>query len=273
MRISPTDAQANRELLLAATQRREAAARTNTIDRQVDGSQRTQRVFDAATVRTRAGSPASPPAGASEPAPRSDYAERVAAARPSFVPASPTIGADAARNAERIANGQRPERPGDTPPNPKKLNEATPGEPVSAKPIDAGSRGENAPFTEADVDAVRGAFGSAAGERRFNPNYDLDQDGSINADDLLAVLSLVGTDKPSPIGPPASDPPPVGDDQPFVPADLDAVKSAFGSSAGERRFNPNYDLNGDGAIDTTDLLQVLNHIHTDQTERAEREAA
>jgi uncharacterized protein YcbX len=115
-------------------------------------------------------------------------------------------------------------------------------------------------FTQADVDAVRSLFGAEAGDRRFNANYDLNEDGRIDATDLTTVLGLVGTGEPSPLGPPRDARGGAEASGPFTPADLDAVKASFGSSEGERRFNPNYDLNGDGVIDSSDLVKVLGMI-------------
>lgn len=119
---------------------------------------------------------------------------------------------------------------------------------------------EGRAFGQADVKAVQSLLGRTEGERAFNPSYDMDGDGTIGISDLLLVLSLYGegAEVPSSAGP--TPPPGSFDDQPYTRADVDALQGAFGSKTGERAFNPAYDFDGDGVIQTADLLSLLERV-------------
>ncbi|MBL0926142.1 MAG: hypothetical protein IBJ11_00630 [Phycisphaerales bacterium] len=93
---------------------------------------------------------------------------------------SPTVDRTPARNASISAVLNNPE-PQPVPPVP-------PEGPTSSRPGDSSGRSE-----QSDVDRLLSAFGSRAGEGKFDPRYDLDGDGAIGANDLSRLLELGGS--------------------------------------------------------------------------------
>lgn len=103
-------------------------------------------------------------------------------------------------------------------------------------------------YNDADRKALLAAWGSSPGEERFAAEFDLNNDGRINASDLAALL---GSFKPTESSPSSN-----GEDSP--PAlSLEGLRSAWGTQLGESGFDPNYDFNNDGIINSSDLAEYL----------------
>lgn len=124
------------------------------------------------------------------------------------------------------------------------------GEDAKKAELAAASSATPPAFTLKDVELLKGAFGSAAGDGRFNSAYDLDGNGVINTQDLVSLLGRIAPDEA-----PAPTPPPT-----FTQKDVELLKNAFGSAAGDDRFSSTYDLDGNGTINTLDLVKLLGRI-------------
>ncbi len=103
-------------------------------------------------------------------------------------------------------------------------------------------------FGQADLDALLQAWGTVSGQERFASEYDLDGDGSIGANDLAQLLGNFSAE--APFAEPVEDAPPTA-------ADVNNLLAAWGTSAGEERFNARFDLNGDGRVGAHDLAELL----------------
>ncbi len=124
-----------------------------------------------------------------------------------------------------------------------------------AQPASGGDR----VFTGKDVETLRGVWGTRAGEEGFDPAYDLDGDGRIGAADLAFVLGSIAAQAataasaaPTSDGTGEAD----GTAEPTAPT-LEAIRAAWGTSAGEEGFDAALDLDGDGKIGSADLAQHL----------------
>lgn len=151
-------------------------------------------------------------------------------------------------------------------PDVKKDEGVTPP-PEALKMINDEQGGSKLGFNDADVNAVQAALGSSVGERRYNSNYDFDGDGVVSGADLMVVVNNFGV-SPPPEAPPMEGAKPIRGDVPFTNDDVPAVKAAFGSTEGERHYNASYDLDGDGKIDGSDLIGVLNSLQPGEGAKA-----
>lgn len=115
---------------------------------------------------------------------------------------------------------------------------ATPDEPQVAETVQ---------FTQNDVDNLLKIFGAGAGDSEFISQYDLDGSGTIDLQDLNAMLAQIGT-------PPAAE---SGAPDGFTQDDIDLLLEAFGSQPGDDAYNEALDLDGDGVIGLQDLNTML----------------
>ncbi|TVQ30656.1 MAG: hypothetical protein EA376_12430 [Phycisphaeraceae bacterium] len=111
-------------------------------------------------------------------------------------------------------------------------------------------------FTESDRDALLAAWGARVGDERYNPEYDLTGDGMIGAADLAALLSRFSTEAPA--GPaPIDDAAPGSDAELTLEQMISELRSMWGARTGSERYDPRYDLDGDGVIGSGDLAALL----------------
>lgn len=126
---------------------------------------------------------------------------------------------------------------------------AAQGEDAKKAELAAASSAAPPAFTLKDVELLKGAFGSAAGDDRFNAAYDLDGNGAINTQDLVSLLGRIAPEE-APAATPAT----------FTQKDIEQLKNAFGAATGDDRFSAAYDLDGNGTINTLDLVKFLGRI-------------
>lgn len=112
--------------------------------------------------------------------------------------------------------------------------------------------------TTSDLEALVTIFGSKAGDENFDEAYDYDGDGAIGPNDLFALLSQLDV---NPGGGDSAEPTTTTG---YSQSDLDALRAAFGSRAGDEGFSEASDLNGDGKIDPDDLFEMLARMNTGQ---------
>lgn len=125
-------------------------------------------------------------------------------------------------------------------------NTTAPGEPQTAETVQ---------FTQADIDNLMKLFGSTAGDGNFMSQYDLDGSGTIDLQDLNAMLSQINTAEAS-----------GGEDaQAFTQEDLDLLLDSFGAQVGDDSYSEALDLDGDGIIGLPDLNLMLANFSQPET--------
>jgi Ca2+-binding EF-hand superfamily protein len=106
-------------------------------------------------------------------------------------------------------------------------------------------------FTQADVQNLMKLFGSTQGDGNFMSQYDLDGNGTINLQDLNAMLANIAAVEQGTVS--------------FTQQDLDLLLEAFGAQIGDELFNPALDLDGDGIIGLADLNLMLANFTQPET--------
>lgn len=104
---------------------------------------------------------------------------------------------------------------------------------------------ENTVYTLDDLQGLLLAFNSQDGDDNYNAEHDLNGDGSVGITDLLGMLRTLDTSAE------------LREVKGFTKADLDNVMERYGSTAGDDAYDQKYDLDGDGTIGMSDLLDVL----------------
>lgn len=94
------------------------------------------------------------------------------------------------------------------------------------------------------IEDLRAAFMATPGSETWNKRLDLNKDGVVNFGDMAALRERMELAKPAP-QPPVETEPTVED-----------VRDAFLSGAGDKQWNPNADLNGDGQVNFADLAAL-----------------
>jgi hypothetical protein len=126
----------------------------------------------------------------------------------------------------------------------------------SADTVDAGDGGP----IELSVAGLRDAWGTD------DPNYDLNGDGTVDALDMLALLARLGeqsTPEANNLFAQGNTPIAGGEsaeDGEQLPLSIEGLREAWGSD------DPRYDFNGDGTVDSLDLLAFLARMRGEQEE-------
>lgn len=120
--------------------------------------------------------------------------------------------------------------------------------PVTADPVGT------VKFTQDDIQNLLKLFGSSAGDDGFNAQFDLDGSGTIDLDDLDAMLVQMSQTKAA-ASPPQSQ---------FTQADIDLLLEAFGAQIGDDAYDESLDLDGDGMIGLDDLDTMLVNLSQPQ---------
>ncbi len=106
-------------------------------------------------------------------------------------------------------------------------------------------------FTQADIDSLLNLFGSTNADSDFNEQFDLDGNGTINLQDLNAMLAQISQVQPQGIEEPEPS---------FTQEDLDLLLESFGAQAGDENYSDALDLDGDGIIGLQDLNAMLANL-------------
>lgn len=106
-------------------------------------------------------------------------------------------------------------------------------------------------YGQSDLDAVKKAFGSKAGEERFDAAADIDGNGVVDFQDNTAIFTRWGS-APEGTTPGSTEPPAT-----FGQAHLDAVKKSFGAKQGDANYDAAADADGNGVIDFRDTTHIL----------------
>jgi len=108
-------------------------------------------------------------------------------------------------------------------------------------------------FTQDDIQTLLKLFGTSVGDDGFLAQFDLDGNGTIDLDDLNAMLIHISQGQDTVSTPPNQ----------FTQADIDLLMEAFGAQIGDEAYNEALDLDGDGIIGLNDLnLMLLNLSET-----------
>jgi Ca2+-binding EF-hand superfamily protein len=148
--------------------------------------------------------------------------------------AQPTYSLESARKAE-----------------PSKL---TSGAIAATRPADLstmnGPNGDSVQFTQTDLDNLSKLLGASKGDSQYQEQFDLDGNGTINLQDLNAMLAQIseGQQAASVDGPT------------FTQDDLDLLLEAFGAQTGDENYSEALDLDGDGLIGLQDLNTMLGSL-------------
>lgn len=106
-------------------------------------------------------------------------------------------------------------------------------------------------FTQADIDSLLKLFGSTNADADFNEQFDLDGNGTINLQDLNAMLAQISQVQPQGLEEPEPS---------FTQEDLDLLLESFGAQAGDENYSDALDLDGDGIIGLQDLNAMLANL-------------
>lgn len=111
-------------------------------------------------------------------------------------------------------------------------------------------------FTQSDIDTLLKLFGSSQGDGDYMSRFDLDNNGTIDLNDLNAMLSQIAQSQ-QPVEPesPTEEPP-----AQYTQEDLDLLHAAFGAQVGDENYSDALDLDGDGIIGLDDLNLMLTNL-------------
>lgn len=140
----------------------------------------------------------------------------------------PTYGAEAAKKAEL-----------------GKINSAVQTQNTTAAA--ESQTAESVQFTQSDIDNLMKLFGSTEGDGNFMSQYDLDGSGTIDLQDLNAMLAQINSVPEAEEAGPAA----------FTQEDLDLLLDAFGAQVGDDSYSEALDIDGDGMIGLADLNLML----------------
>ena len=112
---------------------------------------------------------------------------------------------------------------------------------------------KTAQFTQNDVDMLLKLFGSSAGDGNYMASLDLDQSGTIDLDDLNAMLTSMSQSlqPDQQIEAPSAQ---------YSQEDIDLLTDAFGAQVGDENYSEALDLDGDGIIGLDDLNLMLTNL-------------
>jgi len=102
-------------------------------------------------------------------------------------------------------------------------------------------------FTQDDIQTLLKLFGTSVGDDGFLAQFDLDGNGTIDLDDLDAMLNHIAQGQQAASTPQSQ----------FTQADIDLLLAAFGAQVGDEAYDEALDLNGDGIIGLDDLDMML----------------
>lgn len=100
-------------------------------------------------------------------------------------------------------------------------------------------------YTRSDMTSLFSQWGSAA----EGSEYDFNQDGVVDAEDLASLLARLGQAKPEKSQ---------ADESAYTRADIDGLYDAWNDGTDPSRgVEQRYDLDGDGRVNATDLAELL----------------
>ncbi|MFG0294026.1 MAG: hypothetical protein ACF8MJ_12850 [Phycisphaerales bacterium JB050] len=137
-----------------------------------------------------------------------------------------------------------------TAPDTKQTPAASESNPVQPDSTDQNTA-ESIQFTQNDIDNLLKMFGSSEGDGTFAEQYDLDGNGTIDLQDLNAMLARMSQIDASE----GSEPEPS-----FTQDDVDLLLESFGAQVGDENYSEALDLDGDGIIGLEDLNAMLANL-------------
>lgn len=115
------------------------------------------------------------------------------------------------------------------------------------------STGQTVQFTQNDIDMLLKVFGTSEGDDDYMAHLDLDNSGTIDLDDLNAMLTSMSQSlQPEQ---PAEEAP-----AQYTQEDIDLLTAAFGAQVGDENYSEALDLDGDGIIGLDDLNLMLTNL-------------
>lgn len=112
---------------------------------------------------------------------------------------------------------------------------------------------KTAQFTQSDVDMLLKLFGTLEGDGNYMARFDVDNSGTIDLDDLNAMLTNMSQSLPAKQ---------TAEEQPaqYTQEDIDLLTAAFGAQVGDENYSEALDIDGDGIIGLDDLNLMLTSL-------------
>lgn len=174
----------------------------------------------------------------------------------------PTRGSDTFDRALSTATQQTADRQLYSPSEIKKIAEAKAMTTASQQQVPDATAvagepqtAEQVQFTQSDIETLMKIFGTSIGDSNFMAEYDLDGNGSINLQDLNAMLANIAAAEQAVRDPQMA----------FSQQDLDLLLQAFGAQPGDELYDLALDLDGDGIIGLQDLNLMLANMVQPET--------